>query len=287
MGTVGRSIPVKKLKKISQLAALAALLTLALTINVTARAHSADTLRSDASTTNAAASNAPGDNVGRDDATLANDNAEASANTSAAPTEDTGLPEAPQAKLKGYTRPTEKVKLVNYLFDAYGPFPLVGAALIAGINQADGTPREWGGGIGGFGRRWGSNYGIGAITTTTRYGMAEMLREDTLYYRCQCTGFFPRFGHALISTVTGRRGEDGHRVFSVPSLVAPYVGEMVAVYAWYPGRYGAKDAFRQANYSLLAYAGGNVALEFFPSGPHSLLSRMHLQNRHGAPENSN
>jgi hypothetical protein len=62
---------------------------------------------------------------------------------------------------------------------------------------------------------------------------------------------------------------------------------MVAVYAWYPGRYDAKDAFRQANYSLLAYAGGNVALEFFPSGPHSFLSKMHLQNRHAAPEDSN
>jgi hypothetical protein len=287
MGTVGQSNPVKKVKKVSQLAAVAALLTLALAMGVTARAQTADALRGGASATNAATSDAAGDNVTGDDATPANDNADATGNTSAAPTDDTGLPNAPQSKLKGYVRPTQKVKLVNYLFDAYGPFPLVGAALVAGVNQADGTPREWGGGIGGFGRRWGSNYGIGAITTTTRYGMAEMLREDTLYYRCQCTGFFPRFGHALISTFTGRRGEDGHRVFSVPSLVAPYVGEMVAVYAWYPSRYDAKDAFRQANYSLLAYAGGNVALEFFPSGPHSLLSRMHLQNRHGAPENSN
>lgn len=204
--------------------------------------------------------------------------------------EDAGLPNAPQAKttkVKGYERPTEKIKLVNYLFDAYGPFPIVGSALVAGINQADGSVKEWGGGIGGYGRRWGSNFGIGAITTTTRYGMAEMLREDTLYYRCQCTGFFPRLSHALISTFTGRRGEDGHRVFSVPSLVAPYVGEMVAVYAWYPARYDAMDAFRQGNYSLLAYAGGNVALEFFPSGPHSLLTRMHLQNRHGAQGDSN
>ena len=38
------------------------------------------------------------------------------------------------------------------------------------------------------------------------------------------------------------------------------------------------------NYNLLAYAGGNIALEFLYSGPHSLLSRMHLNNRHGAPD---
>jgi hypothetical protein len=58
---------------------------------------------------------------------------------------------------------------------------------------------------------------------------------------------------------------------------------MVAVYGWYPDRYGAKDAFRMGNYSLLGYIGGNVALEFIHRESHSLLSRMHLNNAHGAP----
>jgi hypothetical protein len=31
-------------------------------------------------------------------------------------------------------------------------------------------------------------------------------------------------------------------------------------------------------------AGGNVALEFPYSGPHSLLNRMHLNSSHGSPE---
>jgi hypothetical protein len=57
---------------------------------------------------------------------------------------------------------------------------------------------------------------------------------------------------------------------------------MTAVYGWYPRRYGAMDAFRMGNYSLLESVGGNIALEFFYSGPHSLLSRMHLNNSHGS-----
>ena len=57
---------------------------------------------------------------------------------------------------------------------------------------------------------------------------------------------------------------------------------MVAVYGWYPSRFGAKDAFRMGNYSLLAYVGENISLEFIYSGPHSLLSRMHLNNPHGS-----
>jgi len=72
-------------------------------------------------------------------------------------------------------------------------------------------------------------------------------------------------------------------VFSIPALVAPYAGTLTAVYGWYPSRYGAMDAFRMGNYSLLESIGSNIALEFFYSGPHSLLSRMHLNNSHGSP----
>jgi hypothetical protein len=45
------------------------------------------------------------------------------------------------------------------------------------------------------------------------------------------------------TTFTARRDDDGHRAVSLSALVAPYVGAMAAVYGWYPGRFGAKDAF--------------------------------------------
>jgi hypothetical protein len=182
-----------------------------------------------------------------------------------------------------YTRPTQKTKLRNYAFDAFGPYPIAGAAFAAGIGQAYNTPPEWKQGAEGFGRRIGSDFGIAAVSTTTRYGLAQAFKEDTLYYRCECKGVFPRLRHAVISTLTARRGEDGHSVFSFPALIAPYAGTLTAVYAWYPGRYDGKDALRMGNYTMLGYVGGNIALEFFYSGPHSLLHRMHLNNGHGAP----
>jgi hypothetical protein len=182
-----------------------------------------------------------------------------------------------------YVRPTPKIKLRNYLFDTFGPYPLVGAGFAGAINQGKNSPPEWKQGAAAYGQRFGSAFGIAGITTTTRYALAQAFKEDTLYYRCECNGLFPRFRHALVSTVTSRRGQDGHRVFSFPALIAPYAGTMTAVYAWYPGRYDAKDGFRMGNYSLLAYAGGNVALEFLYSGPHTWLSRMHLNNSRLAP----
>jgi hypothetical protein len=36
-----------------------------------------------------------------------------------------------------HARPTQKMKLRGYLFDAFGPYPIVGAALAAGINQGE------------------------------------------------------------------------------------------------------------------------------------------------------
>lgn len=183
-----------------------------------------------------------------------------------------------------YVRPTQQTQLKNYLFDAFGPYPITGSAFAAGINQYTNSPPEWNQGVKGYSKRFGSDFGALAVGTSTRYTLAKVLQEDTLYYRCACRGVFPRLGHAIVSTLTARHGSDGRVVFSIPALVAPYAGSMTAVYGWYPDRFGAKDAFRIGNYSLLTYAGGNIALEFFYSGPHSLLSRMHLNNTHGSPD---
>src|SRR5580704_3324484 len=124
-------------------------------------------------------------------------------------------PSAPQDQT--YTRPSQATMLRNYMFDTFGPFPIAGAAVVAGVNQAYNTPPEWKQGAEGYGKRFGSNFGIEAVSTTTRYALAEAFKEDTLYYNCECKGLFPRLRHAVISTVTARRGDDGHRIFSFAS----------------------------------------------------------------------
>ena len=192
---------------------------------------------------------------------------------------------APSAQMdREYTRPSQSTRFANYLFEAYGPYPIAGAAFQGALAQWTNSPPEWGQGPDGFGRRAASKFGIEAVSATTRYGIAEMFKEDSLYYRCECSGLMPRARHAVLSTLTARRGDDGHGVFSIAALVAPYSGAMTAVYGWYPDRFSSKDAMRIGSYNLLYYVGGNLALEFINRGPHSILSRMHLNNPHGAPE---
>jgi hypothetical protein len=198
----------------------------------------------------------------------------------------TTSPSSSSAIVLTYHRPTEGEKLRNYAFDSFGPYAFVGSIAAAGYQQADtpgsttgdhpGIPPDWGQGWGPFGERVASNFGINLVTQTARYSMAEVLREDTIYYRCECSGFFPRLGHALVSTVTARRGEDGHRVISISAIASPYAGTEAAALGWYPGRYNAMDGFRMGNYNLLLNGALNVALEFIWGGPHTLLSHHHV-----------
>lgn len=177
-----------------------------------------------------------------------------------------------------YTKPTGAQKFHNYLFDSFGPYAVAEAAFGGSIAQARNSPPEWGQGWGPYGQRVGSAFGVALVTTSTRYALAQAFHEDTIYYRCQCSGIFPRLEHALISTVTARRGEDGHRVFSFPALAAPYAGAMAAVRGWYPSRYEPMDGFRTGNYNLAIEAAKNVLLEFVYGGPHTMLGKMHHSN---------
>jgi hypothetical protein len=195
---------------------------------------------------------------------------------------------------QSYQKPTGSEKVRNYLFDSFGPYAILGSAVAGGIIQAtgdringrgSGSPPEWGGGVGPYFQRFASNFGINLTATTTRYALAEVFREDTIFYRCDCSGFFPRLEHSLISTVTARRGDDGHYWFSFSNLAAPYAGTMTAALGWYPGRYNPSDGFRMGNYLLLSYAGVNVAKEFIYGGPHTLMARTPFKHITGSDKN--
>jgi hypothetical protein len=69
---------------------------------------------------------------------------------------------------------------------------MAGAAFAAGIGQAHNTPPASQQGAEGYGKRFGSDLGIAAVSTTARYALAAAFKEDMLYYRCECRGVFPR-----------------------------------------------------------------------------------------------
>jgi len=173
-----------------------------------------------------------------------------------------------------YAPPTEAEKFNNFASNALGPAALAGSSFAALIDQKVNFPSAWGQGLSGYSKRVASNVGSGVVTATAQYSLAEAFHEDVVYYRCSCRGFLPRFWHAALSTVAGRRGSDGHTSFSIALTASPFVGPMIAANTWIPGRNGPTLGFEMGAGNLLGQFGQNEALEFLYGGPHTLLTRI-------------
>lgn len=183
----------------------------------------------------------------------------------------TNLASSPDA----YVPPTEEQKFRNFTWNAFGPVAFAGSAVAATIDQATDFPRQWGQGGDAYSARVASNFGIGLVTVTAEYSLAEAFHEDTKYYRCTCNGFFPRLWHAAVSTVASRRGDEGDISFSVALTASPFIGPMAAARTWIPERDRLIVGLRLGSNNLLGQFVQNEALEFLYGGPRTLLG--HIQ----------
>ncbi len=153
----------------------------------------------------------------------------------------------------------------RYLIDAFGPIGWLRAAASGAISQATDEPPEWGQGAKGYGRRVGSKFGQHVIQETVMYGLSAPFGQDPAYYKCDCSGFGPRLGHAIVSSFTALN-RDEKRVFSVPRIIAPFAAGQVAANTWYPDRFGPKDGLRYGAQSFLTGIGVNIFKEFVFGG---------------------
>jgi hypothetical protein len=87
-------------------------------------------------------------------------------------------------------------------------------------------------------------------------------------------------GHLSKRRHTGPEAVITARIGSVHGHDMARANTVMAVYAWYPDRYCAKNAYRKGSSNVSAYIGGDT---LFDSGLHSLLSRPNLNDAHGAP----
>lgn len=71
-------------------------------------------------------------------------------------------------------------------------------AFLALMDQAKGTPYEWGGGFEGYGRRLASRYGQFTIQNVFSAVGNAALQFEPRYDRCHCVGLGPRTKHAFL-----------------------------------------------------------------------------------------
>jgi hypothetical protein len=133
--------------------------------------------------------------------------------------------------------------------------------IASGNHPAHGDVPEWGEGAQGYAKRYADRFGQGLVGATSRYALGELLREDVIYHRCQCTGLLPRTTHAFFGAYTAHT-HGGRAIPSLPVVASPFIASEVAVAAWYPSRYNASDALRVSVLNYVATPFRNLSAEF-------------------------
>jgi hypothetical protein len=160
--------------------------------------------------------------------------------------------------------PTFQARLLEYRQSVFGVLPGVGALAGAGLDQWRSSPREWGQGGWGYGKRAASRFGQGAVQEAIVFGAGAWLRYETRYQRCQCSGFWRRSGHALSRSLV-TRDASGRAAVNIPGLAGAYGGEAISM-AWDPSHRlsGASDGVRYGSLPLGSIAVRNLLQEFWP-----------------------
>jgi hypothetical protein len=129
----------------------------------------------------------------------------------------------------------------------------------AGIDQARGTPYQWGGGWEGYGRRFASREGQFIIANSLAAMGNAALQYEPRYDQCWCSGFKRRTGHAIFRNFfTYDRSESELRLQL--ALYAGAFGGGVASTAWKPGRH---SPWAEGSYAMAEQGAWGTLLNLF------------------------
>lgn len=132
----------------------------------------------------------------------------------------------------------------------------------AGIDQARGSPHEWGGGFPGYGRRYAARYGEFVVQNSIVSAGDAWLGYEPRYDFCRCEGFWPRTRHAISRNFVAYNRSESQLRPQAPMYTAAFAAG-VLYNTWLPAQH---DIWRGGALSMLSQAGigsgYNVVSEF-------------------------
>lgn len=183
----------------------------------------------------------------------------------------TALAVASQSKYTPLTR-TERWKLyIQMTYASAGPYfsPVMNALL---LDQANGTPRQWGSGFPGFGRRLASRAGNAVLQGTFQAPLAAILHEDVRYIPTRHHSFQRRAIHAVLYSFL-TYNDKGHPTLNIANLTAFYTSTAVTT-VWVPGIQNvARYTFVNSSEQIALSFPLNVVQEFWPEIRHHVFRR--------------
>ncbi|HEX5576503.1 MAG TPA: hypothetical protein VFX42_11555 [Gemmatimonadales bacterium] len=118
----------------------------------------------------------------------------------------------------------DNVRMNNYLHDLVGPGALIGMVGGSVVDQLRGQRSGSDDLTGKIAQRATQN----AVQASVYHGLAALMHRSTEYQPCECHGFGPKVGHALLETFTDRR-DDGSRALALPRFASAYAGGMAGL----------------------------------------------------------
>jgi len=152
----------------------------------------------------------------------------------------------------------------NYRRQVAGGRGIAGSAASAGIGQLRNRPGEWGQGVAGFAKRFGSSLGTHVVKGTIQMGVAAVHHENLHYQPSDRHGFWPRTKYAVKSTfIVPRTNRPGKTV--ALGRVSGNLGAGLISRAWQPASTAGLGAgIATGGIGLGADVGANMAREFWP-----------------------
>ncbi len=175
----------------------------------------------------------------------------------AAPQRD--LPDAPYVPL------SRREKFQAFTRQLYSPYTFVSAGMNATYAQMTGDPYEYGGGMEGWGKRFGASLaGTESSRFFSKYLFPVVFHQDPRYFPAKPNTPFVRRGWYAVTRVLITRGDSGRSQFNYSEVL----GDLFTVSlgnAYYPERErGLGDTFSRFGGTLLSNAGSNLTREFWP-----------------------
>jgi hypothetical protein len=245
------------------------LLTLSLSSSVVAYAQTTQTATAVSEHTSGVDSQQADKDGGQNDPGNSVDTASRTADVGTTPGTAAGktpTPTAPaSAAVVGYSFPSGGELTEHWLWDVVGPKAWVGGAFTASWKTwVDTSPTEWHRRADGWRKRFGVALIDNSINQSSLILLSTAMGQDPLYYRCACTGIWPRTKHAFKMSFVGRN-HNGDAVFSPAKIIAPFTGPVVTRSTFYPDRFGPSDGLRP--YYLVGSVAWNLIREFIGKSP--------------------
>lgn len=163
----------------------------------------------------------------------------------------------------GHDRLTTREKFFVFGQRMISPVGFAKSAFTASINQAENDPEEWGQGMAGFAKRYGSKIANRTVENGIGFLVAVPLHQDPRYVRSTESAFWRRIRHALVYTVVTPK-DDGGKTFATWRFAGNYGAQFVSN-AWRPERESSvSDALRRGTISIGYDAASNIFKAFWP-----------------------